>query len=175
MLSPLFINNNIKDMEENKIKEHRNDLLARWWEASKILKQAKEVESALRDQCFQAFEDMLPDPHTTDAGVTTIDLPLNFKLKVTSGLIYSLDKDSYKVLDALSLIDERHPDVSSFTEQLVRWKPTLSVSFYKTLNELDRAHIDRVLTITDAKPTLAIVEPKEIFIKQATIKDSDTW
>jgi hypothetical protein len=122
-------------------------LLKDWNAAKNNLNYYKDAEMTLRKQIVAEFTDPLKD-----SGTENVDMPAGYTLKIEKSLDYKLDKD--KVDEALAHFDDTTADV------LVKWSPTLSVSFYKQLTPEKQALFNGCLTIKPSAPTVTIVEPK---------------
>lgn len=124
------------------------------------LEAVKAKEMALRKKLAETYF-----PNAKE-GVNNLELGNGYKLKFTRKLNYRLaGKDDVDA--ALDDIEKLGNEGSFIGERLVRWKPDLSVSEYKRLLKsgegIDNSikHIiGRVLTISDAAPTIELVEPK---------------
>ena len=121
-------------------------LVAQWQTAEDQLRMYKNLEAQLRQQIIDEVFTSGPDE-----GTDTIELNRGYKLVSRKSLTYSLKGPGELVADA----------VSELPNDLVRWKPELSVSVYRTLSEEQKAQLNPVLEIKPARPTLEIREPKQ--------------
>ena len=126
--------------------EQQMQLVAQWQTAEERLRMYKNLEAQLRQQIIdEVFTS------SSDEGTDTIELNRGYKLVSRKSLAYSLKGPGEVVADA----------VSELPNDLVRWKPELSVSVYRTLSEEQKAQLNPVLEIKPARPTLEIREPKQ--------------
>ena len=121
-------------------------LIAQWQTAEDQLRMYKNLEAQLRQQIVDELF-----VFDTDESTDTVHLNRGYKLVARISLNYSLKGPGEVVADA----------VSELPSELVRWKPELSVSVYRTLSEEQKAHLNSVLEIKPARPTLEIREPKQ--------------
>lgn len=138
-----------------------DDLLMQWNIAKQQVEYAKAHEMELRKHIVsRAF------PNKSE-GTKTKELGNGYALKASIKFNYSLDNDNKKVEEALDAIGKCGNQGSFIAERLVNWKPSLSLSEYRELQD-DKSdtgkqilrHINSVLTIKEAAPTLEIKEPK---------------
>lgn len=141
----------------------QDEVLVEWQRLQTVLVNAKADEMDFRKYVVsRAF----PKP---EEGTNTIELGNDYKLKATIKFNYKLNASDDKIeetLDKISKIGNRGPIVA---ERLVSWTPNFLLTEYRLL-EQDKAesvecaeilkHVQEILEITDAAPTLAIVEPK---------------
>lgn len=139
----------------------RDKLLTDWQAASNGLDAIKKREMVLRKEilsfCF--------DPKKTK-GVEYHDLGNGWKLKADKKINYGWIKLNEKeinrqaVYQALIDIEKLSPEGKLVAERLVSWKPDLSLSQYKLLNDNEAAIINKVIVTKPGSPELSIVEPK---------------
>ena len=127
-----------------------NQILA-WNEAKKELEALKEREMQMRKHIVESASHGFD---ATQIGTQNVDLGNGWTLKAVVKQAYKLDTDVDKVEAALDKMEDWQAD------RLVSWKPTMSVSEYKKLDDAEREAIDEVLTISIASPTLTLVPPK---------------
>lgn len=127
----------------------RDDFIAQWQEAKKRLTLATNNEMELRKEIVaRTF-----DPKKVK-GTENIPLANGWKLKAIKKQNYNLRGTKEEVVAAMT-------QMSAETQrELVKWSPKLSLTKYKLLDEKDLAAIDKVIVVTDATPTLELVEPK---------------
>jgi hypothetical protein len=124
------------------------DQLKEWNEAKQLAKIWVEKESTLRDTLVKALFNC-----DKDEGTESITVQNDWTLKVTKKLSYSLNNDEGEV----SALCASLPD--SLSKQLIRWKPDLSLSTYRKLDNHTRDLFNSVLTIKPAKPSLELIAP----------------
>jgi hypothetical protein len=140
-----------------------NTLLVAWNKTQGILQTYKVKEHVLRTEIVRRKFS------TAGKGTHTIDLPKGFKLKCVKKLNYRVNAKEVK--DALAEIANLGNEGVFVADRLIKWQPELSLTEYNEItkrctgkadNNADKikAYIDNVLTISDAMPTLEIVEPK---------------
>jgi hypothetical protein len=146
-------------MNTAQITVDRDKLLADWKESKALLDKIKITEAALRNQVIETFSSE-NDPMAS--GVENVDVGWGYKLKVTHKLTYKLDNaNDCEALDkVLEAIENTTEGGSVIAARIIKWKPELSVSEYKLLNDANKARIDAVLTISPAAKSLELVEPK---------------
>lgn len=134
---------------------NRDAKILQWQEAVKALAVAKEAEAALRNEVIAAnFAEH------KDEGTENVELGNGYKLKAVFKLSYTLDNKEEGVDKALTKLEKMGAEGQFVAERLVRWKPELSVSEYKKLDEKYKKVIDTVLTTKPGLPSLELVEPK---------------
>ncbi len=142
----------------------QDELLVRWQCLKDQVEVAKATEMEMRKYIVsRAF----PDKHE---GTNTKELGNGYQLKAGIKYNYTLDSDNKKVEEALDKIALIGNHGSFVADRLVSWKPTLCLSEYRELNkEAEEGHsisqaviieLHKVLTITEAAPTLEIKAPK---------------
>lgn len=128
-----------------------DSIVMKWNDAKKRLDAIKAEENELRQQVFEMAQFK---PRTT--GVQTLELGHGYQLKGEVKKKYKLDNTDDRLWDILGQIGK--PEL---TKELVKWKPELKLTFYKTLNDEDKALIDSSLTTDFATPTIKLIEPKK--------------
>ena len=104
-------------------------------------------------------------------GTTNVELGAGYQAKVVHKYNYKLDGDNDKIWSALDKIGAIGNEGKFIAERLVSWTPNFLKTEYTTLQEeaangsQDAKAIlaiveKEMLTITEAAPTLSIVEPK---------------
>lgn len=139
----------------------RNDIVSKWQCTKSALDALKTDEMALRKEilsfCF--------DPKKTK-GVEYHDLGNGWKLKADKKINFGWIKLNEKEIDrkavyqALVDIEKLSPEGKLVAERLISWKPDLSLSQYKLLNDNEAAIINKVIVTKPGSPELSIVEPK---------------
>jgi hypothetical protein len=127
-----------------------------WQVSKKALEAAKETEAALRNELFAI---------TFPAGLVGTDnyeLGQGYKLKGVGKINYNLNNKDGATEKALGVLETLGNEGTFIAERLVSWKPTLSVTEYKSLSADSpyKRIIDAVLTTSPGLPTLELVEPK---------------
>lgn len=136
--------------------EKTNDqVIVEWQESVKALASAKDNETALR---AQVVERMFKDHK--DEGTENVELGNGYKLKAVFKLSYSLNNKDDATDKALTKLEKSGPEGAFVAGRLVKWKPDLSVSEYKTLTAKQKAIIDEVLTVRPGTPSVELVVPK---------------
>lgn len=135
--------------------------LAAWHQTSAEQKRLTALERHMRNVCFGIYFN-----HAD--GTENFELGNGYKLKGVASINYTLDHKPVEgggdtaLEKALDAIDKIGNEGSFIGERLVKWKPELSVSEYKSLaadSPIKKA-IDAVLTTKPGSPTLEIIEPK---------------
>jgi hypothetical protein len=122
--------------------------IGRWNELQAQLVTIKDQEMKLRREIFAAG---FPAP---TEGTNKLELPEGWTMKATYKLNRSLDEAALPAV----LAELRKHKVN--TEELVSYKPSLSLSAYKKLDPRWVAILDQVVTTTPGAPTLELVAPK---------------
>lgn len=120
----------------------------RWYIMQQQLKDLKEEEAALRLKIYKAA---FPEAHE---GTNSLQLTEGFVLKAKVTINRNVDIAAFEALKPKLL--EEHIKV----DQLVRFKPDLGVTYYKTLDEEERNLVDQFLIIKEGSPALEVVKPK---------------
>jgi hypothetical protein len=144
--------------------EERDALLNKWLAAQQALVKAKDEEAKLRAQVVSDIIQAKPG----EKGTRNYELNAGYKLKAVLKLNYKLNNDEVdNTLDRIERIGEEGKFIA---ERLVKFKPELSVTEYNTISERAAngdstakkiiAELNKILTISDATPSLELVEPK---------------
>lgn len=142
----------------------QDELLMLWDSKKKAIEIAKEEEMDLRKYIVgRAFP-------KKEEGTNKIDLGQGYQLKSVIKYNYKCD-DNDKVENGLNKLAALGNEGSFIAERLVTWTPAFKLTEYRQLQEdkekgskfADEALkiITTFITITDAAPTLEIVEPKK--------------
>lgn len=134
---------------------YRATLIAKWREASAISKLAVETERALRAEIIAVYS-AHSGPNDLHASMENVNLPNGELLKIQHKVDYKLDADGDAVEKQLDLIEKTQEGGNVIAERLVAWKPEISVKEYKLLNDVQKALIDKVLTIKPASKSIEI-------------------
>lgn len=124
-------------------------MLSRWKSAADQMVHWRETESKLRDEVIAAI--FTP---SKDEGSETVEIVPGWKAKATKKLDYKLKNDEGQVEALAAILDDQTK------KQLIRWKPELSVSAYKQLDEATQQLFNGCLTIKPGKASLEIIEEK---------------
>lgn len=122
--------------------------IGRWTQLSQQLAAIKDEEMKLRKELF---EECFPSP---TEGTATVDMPEGWKLKGTYKLTRSLDEAALP-----AVIAELHKHKVS-TDQLITYKPNLSLSAYRKMDDKWRKVLEQAMEIKPGAPTLELVAPK---------------
>ena len=120
-----------------------------WYNKKLQLANLKDEEMTLRREISNA---LFPDPKE---GTNTFDLPENWVIKLQHSFNRKIDVAAFSALRAV--FAEKHIPI----DLLVDWKPSLSVSEYKKLDEDKRGIFDMCVITDVASPTLEITLPKK--------------
>lgn len=140
----------------------RDELLTRWQQLKDAVEAAKTAEMKMRKYIVQrAFPER-------KEGTNKVELGNGYELKAGIKFNYNLDKNLDNVEAALDAIEKMGNEGAFIAERLINWSASLSLTEYRKLQADDateiqksiKKQIDKVLTITDAAPTLEIKEPK---------------
>lgn len=128
--------------------------LYEWSKLAIQLAALKQTEMELRKECalFALVE------YKPEAFKEQIDIGNGYKLKAENVINYKLDS----VERVEQICDELMK--AGFTEipaKVFKWKPELSLSFYKTLTPTQKAIVDQVVSTSIGSPKLEIIEPKK--------------
>ena len=141
----------------------QDEVLMEWERRKKALETAKSDEMDFRKYVVsRAF------PNKTE-GTNTVELGNDYKLKAVVKYNYNLDASNDKIEEALDRIAKIGNRGIVVAERLIKWTPSFLLTEYRLLedekNESNDAKeilkiIQEFLVITEASPTLTIVEPK---------------
>lgn len=130
-----------------------DELLMHWKNIKTQAETLKITEADLRKYIVQH---MFPN---AKEGTNNQDLGNGYKLKAEIKYNYKIDNN--KIDNVLEDIATMGNEGSIVAERLIKWTPSLSLTEYRDiLNQDIKKKIDSALTITDAMPTLSIIEPK---------------
>jgi hypothetical protein len=133
---------------------NRDELILEWDKAKKELARLKVLEMELRNE-------IIKNDFTPIEGTQNVDLGGGYKLKAVFKTTYSFrSKEELDVV--LSMIEKIGPEGEYIAERLIKFKPELSVSEYKKLDEQYKSLIDQVIITKPATPSLELVIPKDI-------------
>lgn len=156
-------------LELQKILEHHNyplnrdGILMLWEKSKKDLEQAKIFEMDIRKLAVKATFNKPKE------GTNTIEIGAGYKAKSVIKYNYSLASNEIveACLDRISKIGNQG---SFIADRLVSWKPNFLLTEYRQLQEEAEKgdltskqilkEVSTMLTISEAAPTLEIVEPK---------------
>lgn len=149
----------------NKLPHDKDGMLMLWKWSKQKLDHYKEIEMEHRKICAAFLV-----PEKTE-GTVNVELGAGYKAKVVHKYNYKLDSDNDKIWSALDKISAVGNQGKFIAERLVSWTPNFLKTEYTTLQEeaakgsQDAKAIlaiveKEMLTITEAAPTLSIVEPK---------------
>ena len=133
------------NIPENEVTQHD---MERWYVVQNQLTKLKNEEQLLRRKIF---EGKFLDPKE---GTNSLDLGDGFVLKGKRVINRTVDEAAFKA----SLEELAKNGIA--TDQIVKYKPELVTSEYRTLTEEQRQLFDCVLIIKDGMPGLEIVKPK---------------
>jgi hypothetical protein len=146
------LNNDFKTVNDPSIR------LQMWARMQTAMSATKAAEIEMRKAIFPVF-------FSHEKGTENRDIGGGWTLKGEASLNYVLDKD--KIDDALDTIEELGERGAMIAETIVRVKPELSVTEYKSLLESKNAQdqkalaiLQTVLTTTPGTPTLTLVPPR---------------
>lgn len=132
----------------------QDEVLLHWQSLQTDLAKAKEQEMSFRKYVVsRAF------PQKVE-GTNTLALGNGYELKAGIKYNYKLDGDNEKIEAALDELANAGNEGPFLADRLVSWIPSLSIKEYRELSPQYKNIIDKVITITDAAPTLEIKEPK---------------
>ena len=140
----------------------RDEVLIEWQRLQTELANAKAAEMEMRKYVVKrAF------PDATE-GTNKLELGQGYELKAVVKFNYNLDPDLDKVEAALDKIALMGNEGAFIADRLVKWSADFLLTEYRKLEDKDatqiqlaiKKEIDNVLLITDAAPSLSIVEPK---------------
>lgn len=139
---------------------NRDKFLMDWRAKKATLEAAKKAELEARLQIVE----MLHDPSRSGSTETT-DLGQGYKLKIKVPVYYGFvkDADGDLPLDKIEHILETIENDSEYgkiaAQNIIRWKPELSVTEYKNLQVKYRLLIDDVLVTSEGTPSVELIEP----------------
>lgn len=122
--------------------------MERWYVVQEQLTKLKNEENLLRQKIFKG---MFPAPKE---GTNSVDLADGYVLKGKRVINRTVDEAAFK-----ASIEELAKNGIA-TDAIVKFKPELVTSEYRTLTDEQRNLFDCVLIIKDGMPGLEIVKPK---------------
>jgi hypothetical protein len=154
-----------RELINHKYPINTDGMIMLWDYWKRNLADAKEVEMNYRKICANFLA-----PAKTE-GTTTVELGNDYKAKVVNKFNYKLASDNEVVWAVLDKIGKIGNQGKFIADRLVSWHPTFLKEEYTTLQEEAEKGSEEaktilkiieteMLTITDAAPTLTIVEPK---------------
>jgi hypothetical protein len=131
------------------------ELLAEWYKAQKDLAFLKAREAQLRSIIFK---NKFPNP-VEGTNTVALDDGTSAVIKATHVINRNVDIGS---LDALRAAQQQEgyngPKVN--LDEVIRWKPELSVTAYKALTAEEQMFVDQALIVKPGSPQLEITIPK---------------
>lgn len=133
----------------NNEKAHLNQAkLEEWFMLKEKLKELAEREATLRKEIFlTAF------PNAVE-GTNKLELANGYQLKAIYPYTRKVDES------VLNNMHDQLKEMSISEDKLVKWKPELAVTFYKTLTDEEQHLVDQFLIIKEGSPQLEITKPK---------------
>jgi hypothetical protein len=113
------------------------------------LAKLKELELQYRNAIIPA----IPFDHAK-----TVAIDDGFKLELDCPMYYSIKASQDVLMATMNALYEHNPVA---TVDLLRWKPEISVSKYRTLTEDEKKIIAPILNIKPGQATLTVIVPKE--------------
>lgn len=139
--------------------------LKQWYLLHEQLGKLKSAEALLRGRIFKG---MVKDPKE---GTNTV--PLNdgtgavlkaqhvINRTVDVGTLDALKKAQAEAITTAAIDPSKAPNVPKLPfDELIKWKPELSITKYKELTAEERLYFDQCLVIKPGSPQLEIVIPK---------------
>lgn len=123
--------------------------LEEWYNADLELARVKAKEILLRNRIFKHY---FPAPVE---GTNSAPLPDGYVLKATYPITRNVDEG------AMAALKEKFIEKLISTDKLVKYKPSLSVSEYRTLTAEQQQLFDQCLEVKPGTPALEIVLPKK--------------
>lgn len=150
-------------LSQNNFSQDRDGLLMLWQKAKDDIEKAKNFEMEIRKLAVKAtFE-------KPKEGTNTVELGEGYKAKSVIKYNYNL-ADNDTVEACLEEISKVGNEGSFVADRLVGWTPSFKLTEYRLIQEgVEKGDpsaikimncINRMLTITEAAPTLEIKEPK---------------
>lgn len=131
----------------------KRDALLQAWETAKTqLDNFKELEMSAR----LAVVEYLADPEIAK-GTETIKLENGFRLTINKKINYKIDET--KIGPTLDKIVTAGEDGKLMADNVVKWKPELSQTFYNTMPTEYRQLIQEAIITTPGTPTIEIKGP----------------
>jgi len=141
----------------------QDQVLLKWQEAKDALAKAKDFELELRKYVVsRAFPEK-------QEGTNTVELGNDYKLKAVIKYNYKLAENAV-VQRCLDRVAKTGNEGAFIAERLVSWTPNFLLQEYRAIQEeVEKGNatakqiydiVNEMLTISEAAPTLNIVEPK---------------
>lgn len=137
----------------------RNTLLKKHMDATIALAAAKKLESDLRMEVLRELFDY--DENILRSGTENIDLGDKWVCKAEFKTTYKLNDKDYAVEKMLDKLEGMGEEGMFLAERMVKFKPELSISEYKTLSPKYKAIVDTIVTTKNGLPTISIVQSKK--------------
>ena len=140
------------------------DELAQWYKLRETLAQVKQAEALLRARIYRHyFKDPKEGTNTHDIGDGTgavLKASRVIDRKVDIGALDALRKTQNEQWGEQK-VPGSVPEVPLLKlDELVKWKPEVSISEYRKLTDNERRYFEQCLIIKDGSPQLEIVIPK---------------
>lgn len=136
----------------------RNALLKAHQDSVNALNEAKALESKLRMEVLTSLFSY--DENNLRSGTENIDLGDNWVCKAEFKTSHKLDNKDNAVEYMLDKLESMGEEGKFLAERIVKFKPELSLTEYKTLPSEYRAIVDTVVTTKNSLPTVSIVQRK---------------
>lgn len=135
----------------------RDAAILAWQVKSTALAVAAREEKDARAEVIKLAFDTLKE------GTNTVELGKGYKLSVKQPYYYKLDtaEENKATDEALTKLEEMGNEGAFIADRLVKWKPELSISEYRKLDDKYKAVIDKVLTISPGSAQVELVTPKD--------------
>ena len=141
----------------------QDQVLLKWQEAKDALAKAKDFELELRKYVVsRAFPEK-------QEGTNTVELGNDYKLKAVIKYNYKLAENA-TVESCLERVAKTGNEGAFIAERLISWTPNFLITEYRAIQEeVQKGNatakqiydiVNEMLTISEAAPTLNIVEPK---------------
>jgi hypothetical protein len=134
---------------ESKNEKVPHDIVVKWADAKRALKDAEAYELQLRLSIVHTFF----DPEKTEGGETR-EMDDGRKIAATKILNRTIDPALLQTLTP-ELRDQGIP-----LDIVIRYKPEIVIGEYRKLDEKQRMFLDQILTIKDGTPQLEMRTPK---------------
>lgn len=138
------------------LKERDNKVLL-WLQISSELDKFKQKEMQLRKELASYVIGENIETLISEVRTSTLKLGNGYGIKAETTINYKLD-ETERVLEIIE--EMRLLGLSDVSEQLFKWKPTLSESNYRKLSPEAKAIVDQVLTIKAGAPKVEFITPK---------------
>ena len=131
--------------------------LKKWSDMAEELRELKAKEAALR---LKLFKSIFIEPKE---GTNKFNLAAGYVLKATLPINRKVDIVAFEAMKQQLIAAHIKAD------KLVQFKPELSISQYRTLDEEELKLVDQFLIISEGSPQMEIVLPKAAQKKEAEI------